>query len=42
VLELCRAGGELAEFYDSAEVEGVKDGSSKLHGWYYYITRLTY
>jgi hypothetical protein len=30
-------GGELAEFYDSAEIEGVKDGSCEMNGRYYYV-----
>jgi hypothetical protein len=42
VLELCQEGGELAEFCDSAGIEGVGDGNCELNGRYYYVRRLTY
>jgi hypothetical protein len=41
VLELWQEGGELAEIYDSAGLEGVGDGNCELNGMYYYVMRLT-
>jgi hypothetical protein len=36
-VELWQEGGELAEFYDLAGIEGVMDGICELNGQYYYV-----
>ena len=42
MLALCQEGDELAQFYDSFGIEGVRDGICELNGIYYYVMQLTY